>query len=960
MKKFRCTQILQTLVFGVTLLCHTSLFAQDTKVLKFRHINIENGMYYNNVRALLQDKYGYIWIGSGYGISRYDGHWFSCPRGPKTKASCQSLCEVGDTVWIGTNEGLTYYSHKCDSIALFDKKTKDGVSISSNVTRIMPDMGGNLWIATFSQGLFCYTKEGTLKQYLMPEGEKIAASVLATSSGDIWVISNWSKHDLVKLNKNTDKFEPVKINVPEGQSIRPGGIFLTEGKNGVIWLGTWMSGLVRLDPKTMNATIAAKNDGEHLNHIHWITANEDGHLYVTSDQGLCIYNPETSEATYYDQDELSPYAIDDRYTYPIIFDKEGALWMGTYFRGLEYSHPKASEFTNYTQSSYRNSVSGNIISNFREDKYGNIWIGSDDGGLSSFNKATKQFRSYETHGAKENRNIHGMCLDGDILYIGTYSTGVDAINVKTGEEKHYPSLPGIDGKNYGVSAYSILKGRNGKIWLGTFNHILTFDSKTGKCKPEKETNNVVIDIKEDKHGNIWCCADEDGVYRYDYKKKTWKKYEDFEHNKNEYDAKVIANSIYEDMLGEIWLASSYGIYKYDKKKDKFVSLALRSGHPDVKGITGEGSDLWLASPNSLIVFSTATNEVIREYKSGDGMGNTNFIQNAIFRGTDGTIYLGTTNGFTSFNPSQMKGSIVSQKVVFTEIELFNKTVLVGSDHIKENLNTVDEVEFSYKENSLRIFFSAMSYLMPLNNTYQYYLEGYEDDWNTPTHEHSATYTNLAPGTYVLHVRATNNDGVWNDEEATLTIVITPPFYWNTPVKCIYLILLIMAIYFIIKFFLFKKEKEHIAEINEITTQKEHEVHEARIKYLTISDSDNEFLKRLESTIEKNFSNPEISVDFLAAEMNVSRSGLFAKVKNLADVTPNEMIQIIRLKHAAHLLETKQYRVNEICYMVGFNSPSYFTKCFTKHYGVKPAEYNKQQTQTEQTEEKKENEETSNQ
>jgi AraC-like DNA-binding protein len=132
----------------------------------------------------------------------------------------------------------------------------------------------------------------------------------------------------------------------------------------------------------------------------------------------------------------------------------------------------------------------------------------------------------------------------------------------------------------------------------------------------------------------------------------------------------------------------------------------------------------------------------------------------------------------------------------------------------------------------------------------------------------------------------------------------------------------------------------VAEIEKLNEKNEQEVHEARIKFMTISDSDNEFLKKLEEVIENNFSNPDISVDFLASEMNVSRSGLFAKVKSLADITPNEMIQIIRLKHAARLIETKKYRINEICYMVGFNSPSYFSKCFMKHFGVKPAEYAK--------------------
>ena len=128
------------------------------------------------------------------------------------------------------------------------------------------------------------------------------------------------------------------------------------------------------------------------------------------------------------------------------------------------------------------------------------------------------------------------------------------------------------------------------------------------------------------------------------------------------------------------------------------------------------------------------------------------------------------------------------------------------------------------------------------------------------------------------------------------------------------------------------------EIQEINIQKEQEVHDARIRFMTINDKDHEFLSKMERVIEQNFSNSDLSVDYLASELGVSRSGLFAKIKALADVTPNEMIQVIRLKHAASMLLTGKYRVNEVCYMVGFSSPSYFAKCFQKQYGCTPAKY----------------------
>jgi AraC-like DNA-binding protein len=264
----------------------------------------------------------------------------------------------------------------------------------------------------------------------------------------------------------------------------------------------------------------------------------------------------------------------------------------------------------------------------------------------------------------------------------------------------------------------------------------------------------------------------------------------------------------------------------------------------------------------------------------------------------------------------------------------------------------------------------MSYLRPSDVIYSYYLEGFDEGWNDAGNHHSITYTNLSPGTYTFHVRATTNEGLRSDD-TTLRIIITPPFYWNTPAQILYAVAIVLLLFFFVRHLLKRKERKFVAEIREIHVQKEHEiqeinvqkeqeihelnvrkdqeiqeinirmeqeVHDARIKFMTISDKDQEFLDKMEKVIEQNFSNSELSVDYLAAELGISRSGLFSKIKALTDVTPNEMIQVIRLKHAASLLLSESYRVNEVCYMVGFSSPSYFAKCFQKQYGCTPAKY----------------------
>lgn len=940
MKKHDCVRLIIATIICIIELTAPHSHANTTQEFKFRHITVENGLSCNNVRALLQDKYGFIWIGTDYSINKYDGYKITRPKGMRHNATVQSLCENGDTIWIGCNIGLLFYSHQCDSITLMSKKTKNGTSINSIVSGISKDDKGNIWISTMEQGIFMLSSKGELTQYDMPGKEKNVADILVTSNGEVWAISNWCKNNLARLNRSRNMFEAVTPVFSSPNEIKKiGGICITQDKSGLIWIGTWIDGVICLNPKDNTARTVIKGEKNSLRHIHKIEVYDKTKLLIGSDDGLSVYDIPKDSLITYKEDELNRSSLSDKFVYPILKDKEGGIWVGTFYGGLNYAHPQSGDFHNHTKSNYLNSVNGNIINTFTEDDGGNIWIASDDGGLSVYNKTAKSFFSYDKGTGSRMRNVHALCIDGYTLYIGTYTNGIDILNIKTGQEKHLQSFKDENGMDLGSSSYAIYKDSRGTIWVGTFNSILNMNKDKGLFTKKRDTETTVISIEEDKDGCMWFATDGKGVHKYDVKRKKWTLYNRF-HADNNKDDNTVTNSLYVDQNGIIWVGTSNGLFSYDKKKDAFNAVETITPTPNVLGVTGDKRSLWLTTSHGLIKYSIKGEKTERVFNSGDGLDNINFIQNAIYKSTDGTIYLGTSHGFTSFSPDKINTNVYEPKIVFTDFEIFNKPISSVKDGKYANLNNLKDVRLSHKENSIKLSFAALSYVTSENNRYQFYLEGYEKDWNNPTTEHSVTYTNLEPGDYVFHVRASNNDGVWNDDGTYIKIVITPPFYWNTPVRCLYFVILIAAFWLIIKTILRKKEKQHVAEIEQLNEKNEQEVHEARIKFMTISDSDNEFLKKLESVIENNFSNPDISVDFLASEMNVSRSGLFAKVKNLADITPNEMIQIIRLKHAAKLLEAKKYRVNEICYMVGFNSPSYFSKCFTKHYGVKPAEYAK--------------------
>ena len=172
-------------------------------------------------------------------------------------------------------------------------------------------------------------------------------------------------------------------------------------------------------------------------------------------------------------------------------------------------------------------------------------------------------------------------------------------------------------------------------------------------------------------------------------------------------------------------------------------------------------------------------------------------------------------------------------VIITELEIDNKEIQTGNKLLPKSLNQLEELELSYKENAFSLLYASLSYCTPNKNKYAYKLEGFDKDWNYVGSQNKATYTNLPAGTYLFKVKATNNDGIWNEKGTSLKITIHPPFYWSTASKLLYFVLVCIAFGFVIRFIIKRTEKKHTAEINKLNANKEKEVHEAKIKFFTM-------------------------------------------------------------------------------------------------------------------------------
>lgn len=381
----------------------------------------------------------------------------------------------------------------------------------------------------------------------------------------------------------------------------------------------------------------------------------------------------------------------------------------------------------------------------------------------------------------------------------------------------------------GTSSYAIFRDREKRIWVTSMAGINLYNREEDNFIRVKDLESLTIDIDQDADGNIWFSTQGKGLFKYNPDKKTWKNYV----YSNTPGALVNdqVNCVLIDGNGNMWVGTMNGLCKYDAGEDRFEAIPLDIPSRNICGIVEDQHVLWLTTTKGLVRY--APGESCQVFTRSDGLQSEQFLPNAALKASDGKIYVGSVNGFNAFYPYQIKMNKVLPPVVITGLEIFNKEIRIGDKKLPKALNWMAELDLSYKDHVFSLLYASLSYCTPEKNQYAYKLEGFDKDWNYVGSQNKATYTNLPAGTYVFKVKATNNDGIWSNQEASLKITIHPPFYWSTASKILYFIWVCIALTFFIRFLLKRTEKKHTAEINQLNVSKEKEVHEAKIKFFTM-------------------------------------------------------------------------------------------------------------------------------
>lgn len=793
------------------LACLPIIALGQQKNIKFRNLNVEDGLSHSWVKSVAKDSRGFIWIGTLTGLNRYDGYDFKVfqhdendPRSLGDDQVARIFEDSKGRLWVSTaNAGIVNLYHpESEDFDVYKLPGRDLLEANLGHVAtdgpIFEDSRGNLWVGT-EFGVTLYDSiANTFNQFpLITENNEIPSStaVYSITEDDKGVLWFGTLHGVIKLNPkdhSTKTYvpsdDPNSISYPLIKSIH-------KDENGNIWLGTFRGGINLYDPENDNF-IRYQFDPNNKNSLSSnailsLEGNDNGKLFIgTENGGLNIFDLETKTFQVVKPQIDYDFSLSSNSIYALFYDNESQiLWVGTFNGGVDYISPWAKAFIHHKAQLTR--LNNNKVTDLLEDEKGNLWIGTDGGGLNVRSAIDGSYKYYQHDLFDQNSIMSNAVLailnDSEKnIWIGTYDGGLDLLNKKTDQFIHYRYNANDPYSLGGFHVSCLYEDNEGNIWVGMFDAgVSVLNKATGKftrylndsLDNSTLSNNFVQSIHGDSDGRIFVTTmndidvfnPEDGTFsRFDEKNLSG----------------VRRAIVEEDSKNNLWIGSASGLHKYNKSGNLLKHYTTSNGLPD-NNITGILEDpqenLWISTHNGLVKFENALSitdsSFFRSFSVQEGLQGAEFKIGSYLQGRNGLMYFGGQNGYNSFDPELIVADPNIPPVVITNFKIFNKNAEVGEGKLLEKpILELEEIVLTHEESVFTFEFAALGYSLPIANTYAYKMDGFEDDWNYVGNTRSATYTNLDQGDYIFRVKAANGDGVWNEQGSQVRIKILPPFY----------------------------------------------------------------------------------------------------------------------------------------------------------------------------------------
>lgn len=847
--------IILTVSLGITIQCRG-------QAIRFTVMTSHDGLLSNTVNAIIKDHYGFLWFATADGLDRFDGMEHKPYRfdpadksGYRSKEVTSMYEDEAGQFWVGTMGGGLYYLDRShDQFRTYPESPAGGHLANSYIKSIYGDAHGRLWIGML--GGLCILDPKTKKEIFYKADEHkpgqlhsgVILSIFRDSQGRMWIGTD---KGLYLYHEASSSFIAFRHENNALSSIPSEGINTIAEYQHRLWIGT-NDGLSCLSPdlKTFKNFKYTPNDDSTLsgNLIYSIAANGNK-IWVGTEGGLNILDPASGKVKRYNHDDRDKFSVSSKSIRCIYNDPDGIYWLGTYQGGVDKYDRNLTLFNSKQNNAYDPAgLSAPFVSSFAENKDGDLFVGTDGGGLNLFHIRSGLFSHIAIKSKTRNNSaglpILSMMLDrNQQLWIGTFQDGLFIYDTKTGGYQQLNA--GKDDAHINNNEIFCLKeSSKGKIWIGTngggvnvydpgkktfFKYVSTPASARERQLP---VNGFIRAIEEDKEGNIWIGTYGSGIAVLNPTTQKFRVY----NNKNTGMAIDRPFSLLQDHNGNMWIGTAGdGLYCFNLSKKKLVNYSAPDELPDGvvhKLLEDYSGNIWLSTDKGICTFNTVSKK-FTHYSAHNGLQNDAFIDGSGLRSTKGLLFFGGAKGFNYIDPQQeVKSNNNAPPVFLTNLKVNNNNVLSGSHSpLKQDISVAKQIDLDYKEN-FSISYSAINFTLPQQNKYAYILKSFNKSWNYVGSATTAYYTNLDPGEYLFVVRACNNDGIWNNTGAQIRIVIHPPIWMTWYAYLLYALIAVGTLLFIRHRGIKKLKSKLALEQERKEAERLHELDVLKIKFLT--------------------------------------------------------------------------------------------------------------------------------
>lgn len=830
------------------LTCHAS---ENLPAYKFRHLTEIDGLSSKWVKCIYRDRLGYLWIGTADGLNRFDGinirtYKFSVTDSSSINHNFVSAIfeDRHGNLWIGTQVGLNKYIRNKDCFHRIKGLT--------NYVSSFLELGTGILYIGSPGGLF--VMDPHTQRIWQVNNEVGIESMVKSGNHRIWA----GTRDGLFLIDDNFNFQKIALPLPE---VRIRTLYVDSMHQ--LWVGTENTGLLVItnpNEKLKNFNVKSfrhnrKNpfsirDGT----VYAITQDPNKNFWIGIENGgvnILRANELMTNFPKFEHLEHNPfdsYTLCNNSVHAIYCDNQQTIWVGTYGNGLSYTNPMLQKFDHYRQVPGATMSLNNNFINALYDNEDYTFVGTE-GGLNVWDKQLKKMW-YFTSKPDDSRTISSNVVwsigvdSRNNVWVGTWNGGLNRWDTK---RKIFERIKFFHTDSTGMAGNSvtrIMESSDGLLWIATLGRgLFCYDYRTNtftRYRFQREQNSLscdwIFDIAEDKHGNIWIASTE-AVDVFDRKKNHFRKYTYHPGNSGSisYNGALV---LFRDSRDHMWIGTSNGLNVYDERSDGFRYYIEKDGLPNnsIKAICEDNrGNLWISTNRGISKFvggsRLPSNPVFVNYTVSDGLQAYEFNARVAFKNSQGYLFFGGPNGYNVFHPDSMPENTFLPPVVFTNLYVFNSLVRPGDKTgiLSENISYVKEIRLKKRWAVFTIEFAALNLIAPEKNQYAYYLEGIDRTWNYVGNKHSATYTYLPAGKYVLHVMASNNDGRWNKTGNSLKIIIVPAWWESLPAKVFYGLLFLLALYFFRKYTLISvslknqlwlehREKQQMEELGRLKLQ----------------------------------------------------------------------------------------------------------------------------------------------